>query len=126
MRPILRETVAPTLALFASTSTLLCCALPALLVTIGAGAVMAGISSNVPGYVWLTSHKTELFALAGLLLAFAVWARWATRNASCPVDPRQAQACSRMRNIGGIVLWIAIVAYLVGGFFAFFAADLLL
>jgi len=126
MRLILRETAAPTLALFASISTLLCCALPALLVTIGSGAVMAGLASNVPGYVWLTAHKVELFALAGVLLAGAVWARWATRNAPCPVDPKQARACTRMRRMGGIILWIAIIAYLVGGFFAFFAADLLL
>ena len=126
MRLILRETAAPTLALFASVSTLLCCALPALLVTIGAGAVMAGLVSNVPGYVWLTAHKVELFVLAGALLALAVWARWATRNAPCPVDPKQARACTRMRRMGGIILWVAIIAYLVGGFFAFFAADLLL
>lgn len=126
MRLIVRETLAPSLALFASTSTLLCCALPALLITVGAGAAMAGIASNVPGYVWLTAHKVELFILAGLLLAGAVWARWATRNAPCPADPAKAQACSRMRRIGGITLWLAIAVYLIGGFFAFFAADLLL
>ncbi len=126
MRLILRETVAPMLALFASVSTLLCCALPALLVTIGAGAVMAGLVSNVPGYVWLTAHKGELFLLAGVMLGGAIWARWATRNAPCPVDPKQARACSRMRRLGGVILWAACVAYFVGGFFAFFAADLLL
>lgn len=126
MRLMLRETAAPTLALFASVSTLLCCALPALLVTIGAGAVMAGLASNVPGYVWLTAHKVELFVLAGLLLAGAVWARWATRNAPCPIDPKQARACTRMRRAGGVILWFAIGAYMIGGFFAFFAADLLL
>ncbi len=126
MRPILRETAAPALALFASASTLLCCALPALLITIGAGAVMAGLVSNVPGYIWLTAHKVELFFVAGLLLGGAFWARWATRNAPCPIDPKQARACGAMRRIGGIILWVAAIAYLVGGFFAFFAADLLL
>ncbi|MEO0883408.1 MAG: hypothetical protein AAFY34_11885 [Pseudomonadota bacterium] len=126
MRLILRETAAPTLALFASASTLLCCALPALLVTIGAGAVMAGLASNVPGYIWLTAHKVELFVLAGFLLSGAVWARWSTRNAPCPIDPKQARACTRMRRAGGVILSVAIMAYLIGGFFAFFAADLLL
>ena len=126
MRLILRETAAPALALFASVSTLLCCALPALLITIGAGAVMAGLVSNVPGYVWLTERKIELFVIAGVLLAGAIWARWVTRNAPCPADPKQAKMCSRMRKIGGVILWIAIAAYLIGGFFAFFAATLLL
>lgn len=126
MRLIIRETAAPALALLASFSTLLCCALPALLITIGAGAVMAGLVSNVPGYVWLTAHKTELFIVAGILLAGAIWARWATRNAPCPIDPAQAKLCSRMRKVGGIILWLAVAAYLIGGFFAFFAADLLI
>lgn len=126
MRLILRETAAPALALFASASTLLCCALPALLVTIGAGAVMAGLASNVPGYIWLTENKAMLFAIAGVLLAGAAWARWATRNAPCPVDPKQSRACTMMRRAGGLILWVAGIAYIVGGFFAFFAADLLL
>ncbi|MEO1243329.1 MAG: hypothetical protein AAFX54_15580 [Pseudomonadota bacterium] len=126
MRLIVRETAAPTLALFASLSTLLCCALPALLVTIGAGAVMAGLAANVPGLVWLTAHKALLFGGAGVLLAAAGALKWATRNAPCPIDPAQARACMQMRRAGTVILGIAVVAYVVGGFFAFFAADLLL
>ena len=121
-----RSLLAPTLSLFASTSTLLCCALPALLVTIGAGAVMAGIASNVPGYVWLTERKVPLFILSGLLLALAVFFRWRSRNAPCPIDPVEAEACTRLRRRSGQLLWASIIIYGVGGFFAFFAADLLL
>jgi hypothetical protein len=123
--PLTRKALlAPTVSLFASTSTLLCCALPALLVTIGAGAVMAGIASNVPGYVWLTAHKAELFALSGLLLALAVWMRWRSRNAPCPIDPDAARACNRLRRLSGRILYASIAIYLLGGFFAFFAAKL--
>ena len=39
MRGDWRDSIGPTLALFGSASTLLCCALPALLISIGAGAV---------------------------------------------------------------------------------------
>ena len=126
MRLILRETFAPSLALFASGATLICCALPALLVTLGAGAVMAGLAANVPGLVWLTAHKGVLFAVAGILLAGAGIARWTTRNAPCPIDPEAARACTRMRRAGTIILSGAVVVYAVGVFFAFFAADLLL
>jgi uncharacterized membrane protein YdcZ (DUF606 family) len=121
-----RILLAPTLSLFASTSTLLCCALPALLVTIGAGAVMAGLASNVPGYIWLTEHKAQLFAASGVLLALAVFMRWRGRNAPCPVDPIQAKACMRLRRVSGVLLYASILIYVVGFFFAFFAADLLL
>lgn len=121
-----RALLAPTLSLFASTSTLLCCALPALLVTIGAGAVMAGIASNVPGYVWLTENKLGLFMLSGALLALALLMRWRMRNAPCPVDPDAARACNRLRRVSGYILYSSVAIYVVGGFFAFFAADLLL
>ena len=121
-----RSLLAPTLSLFASTSTLLCCALPALLVTVGAGAVMAGIASNVPGYVWLTERKVPLFVLSGALLAAAFFFRWRARNAPCPIDPVEAEACTRLRRRSGWLLWSSAAVYVVGGFFAFFAADLLL
>ncbi|MGB0907428.1 MAG: hypothetical protein ACPGVT_08035 [Maricaulaceae bacterium] len=120
-----RETAAPTLALFASTSTLLCCALPAFLVTIGAGAVMAGIATEVPGYMWLTERKVGLFIVAGILLTFAIISKYIARNAPCPIDPKQAKACMRMRKMGTVILSVAVVFYLIGGFFAFFAASLL-
>lgn len=126
MKLLIRETAAPTLALFASASTLICCALPALLVTLGAGAVMAGLAANVPGLVWLTAHKIELFAIAGVLLIGAGWMKWHMRNAPCPIDPVAAHACTRMRRLGNRMLAIAAILYLIGGFFAFFAADLLL
>lgn len=126
MRLWLRETAGPALALFASTGTLLCCALPALLITIGAGAVMAGLAANVPGLIWLTAHKGPLFAVSGVLLAAAAFMKWQARNAPCPIDPAQARACMRMRRMGTVILGVAVITYLVGGFFAFLAADLLL
>jgi len=126
MRLAVRETAAPALALFASASTLICCALPALLVTIGAGAVMAGLAGNVPGLVFLSAHKGWVFTLAALLLAGAWYARWSTRNAPCPADPAKAKACARMRAFGGAALWVASILLAVGAFFAFFAAELLL
>ncbi|MGY6627244.1 MAG: hypothetical protein ACXIVL_01895 [Oceanicaulis sp.] len=126
MRLAFREAAAPALALFASAGTLICCALPALLVTIGAGAVMAGLATNVPGLIFLSAHKEWVFTIAALVLAAAFAMRWATRNAPCPADPAQAAACTRMRKVGGWALWSALVLLVIGGFFAFFAAELLL
>lgn len=52
-----------------SASTLLCCALPALLVTLVAGAVLASAVSVFPQLVWVSEHKVEVFVLAGAMLA---------------------------------------------------------
>ena len=87
---------------------------------------MVGISSNIPGYIWLTEHKVQLFILSGLLLSLAIFFRWRSRNAPCPVDPAAAKACTRLRRTSGLILWASVAIYLIGGFFAFFAADLLL
>ena len=44
------------LILFASTSTLLCCALPILLVSLGLGAVVVSMASSLPFLVTLSQH----------------------------------------------------------------------
>ena len=115
-----------TLALFTSVSTLICCALPALLVSLGMGAVMAGLIEAAPGIVWLGANKTIVFSVAGLVLALSGAWQWHARNLPCPADPAQARACMRLRRISWILWWIAVAAFLIGGFFAYFAADLLL
>lgn len=121
-----REAVVSSLALFTSLSTLLCCALPAALVAVGAGAALAGLVTAVPQIVFLSEHKVMLFAVAGALLAASSGLRYANRNAPCPADPGQAAACTRLRRWGGFALYSSIGAYLIGFFFAFLvtlAAD---
>lgn len=125
MRVALRETAAPTLALFASVGTLFCCAIPALLVTLGMGAVVAGLVSAAPWLATLSAHKGWLFAAAGGLLLLAGGLRWAGRNAPCPADPKLARACARLRAWGEAVYWTAVVAFGVGVFFAYVAPKLL-
>ena len=120
MNPIDRRTlIGPTLSLFASTSTLLCCALPALLITIGAGAVMAGLTATFPGIIWLSANKGALFFLSGGLLATSGLMQWQARNAPCPVDPEQAAACMRLRTASRRILIGSVVIYGVGIFFAY-------
>jgi hypothetical protein len=119
-----RETVAPTLALFTSFGTLICCALPALFVALGMGAAVAGIVAAVPQLVWLSENKLWVFGGSALMIA-AAWAmHYAARNAPCPVDPAQARACARLRKFSAVVLVIASLAWLAGAFVAFIAPKL--
>lgn len=110
-----------TLALFTSVSTLICCALPALLVSVGMGAVMAGVIEAFPGITWMGANKEIVFAVACLVLAASGAWQWHARNLPCPADPAKAKACARLRRISWVLWWIAVAAFLVGGFFAFFA-----
>lgn len=120
-----RDTAAPMLALFGSTATLVCCALPALFVALGMGAVVAGLVSAVPQITWLSENKLLVFGGSGVLIALAAWLQWRARNAPCPTEPAAARACQRLRTISVVILAIAAIAWCIGAFFAFFAAQLL-
>lgn len=119
-----RDTAAPVLALFGSTATLVCCALPALFVTLGMGAVVAGLVSAVPQITWLSENKPIVFGVSGLLIVLAGTLQWRARNAPCPTEPAAARACRMLRTTSVVILAISAVAWCVGTFFAFFAARL--
>ena len=115
----------PALSLFTSTSTLLCCALPALLVTLGMGAVMAGLASNYPQLIWLSEHKNILFTFSAILLIGSGYMMYKARNLPCPVDAKQAKACDKLRKISLWIYGISVFIYLTGFFFAFIIIHLI-
>ncbi len=117
----LRNNIVSTLALFGSLSTLICCALPILFVSLGAGAALAGLVSAVPQIVWLSEHKVPLFIFAGVMLVLSGISRYLTRNAPCPIDPAQAKACMRMRRVSSGIFYFSLAMYATGFFFAFIA-----
>jgi hypothetical protein len=106
-------------ALFSSSATLICCALPALMVAIGAGAALAGLVSTVPQLIWLSAHKEWVFAGAGLMLTLAGALQWQARRLPCPLDPALARLCTRTRRISAWVFGLAVLLYLLGALFAF-------
>ena len=107
------------LSLFTSTGTLLCCALPALLVALGAGAALSTLVAVVPGLVWVSEYKEVVFAVAGVMLAASGWLQWRSRFAPCPVDPALRDACLRTRQKSARVYLASVLVYAVGGWFAF-------
>jgi mercuric ion transport protein len=56
------------LSLFSSLGTLVCCALPSLLVLFGLGATVASVLSAAPWLVKLSQHKRWVFSIAGTLI----------------------------------------------------------
>lgn len=111
-------------SLFASTSTLICCALPALFVSLGAGAALAGIVSNVPQLIWVSENKPLVFSIAAVLLALAGIMQWRARYMPCPADPALAAACARARKNSLRVYLVSVGIFAIGAWFAF-AAPLL-
>lgn len=119
-----RKRVLSFFTLFTSAGTLICCALPALFVSLGMGAVVAGLASNVPGLVWLSENKLIVFGAAGLMLVINGGVMWASRNAPCPVDPELRDACLSGRRLSRNLLLLSASVFGVGAFFAFVAPIL--
>lgn len=82
------------LVLFTSATTLICCALPIVLVGLGFGAVSAALFAGLPFLVTLAQHKAWLFGGGALVLAAAAVALYRPGRA-CPADPALAEACAR-------------------------------
>jgi uncharacterized iron-regulated membrane protein len=106
-------------ALLTSSATLVCCVLPAVLVSLGAGATLASLITAVPQLIWLSEHKIAVFGIAGLMLLGSGVLMWNARRLSCPIEPRAALACKRVRKMTLGLFSIAVLAYATGATFAF-------
>jgi len=109
------------LALFTSSGTLICCALPALLVALGAGAALSSLIATVPQLVWFSEHKSEVFTVAAIMLIAAGLLQWRSRYLPCPSDPALASLCLRTRRRSLWMYLVSVTIFLLGGFFAFIA-----
>jgi hypothetical protein len=109
------------LILLTSFSTLVCCAIPIILVSFGMGAVVAALYSNLPFLSFVGIHKEWTFGITALILVFAAWALFHSGR-SCPVDPVLAKACASAQKWNKRLFWISAFIWCVG----FFTAYLLL
>ena len=114
-----RNIILEILTILSSFGTLLCCALPALLVSVGAGAVLASLITAMPQLVWISEHKIPLFAFAGLMLVLSGISTYRNRSAPCPADPALAKSCLRLRRLSARIFYLSSVVYVIGFFFAF-------
>lgn len=111
------------LALFTSSSTLLCCALPIVLVSLGLGSTYAALTDSVPWLVTLGEYKAVTFALAGTLIGGSIWLSFRPGR-SCPADPQLATHCGRIQTWNKRLLILAAIAWGVGFFAAYLALPL--
>ncbi len=107
--------------LFTTTGTLICCALPILLVTFGLGATVVALTSALPFLITLTHYKIWVFAFSGLMLLVSGWLMFRPGRA-CPTDPELGQACNTAFKWNKRIYWTSVTIWLFG----FSAAYLLL
>ena len=113
------------LSLFASSSTLICCAIPALLVSFGAGAALASLVAIFPQIVWISEYKEIIFSVAALLMIITGVIQWRNQKAPCPVDVDLRNACLKTRKMSLRIYLFSLALLLIGAWFAFIQPLLL-
>lgn len=118
-----RQSASSWLTLFSTTGTLICCALPILLVTLGLGAAFAALTQALPFLVTLALHKHWVFAASGLMLALSAWLLY-RRGRVCPSDPELGRLCERTQRWNRRVFIISVMIWCIGAFTAYLALPI--
>lgn len=113
-----RDAVAGGAALLLAGGTLLCCALPILLVSLGLGATVAALTSSLPWLVALSQYKAGMFIGAAVVLVVTAMLVWRPGRA-CPSDPELARVCARADRWNRRMLWAAAAIWMAGFFMAY-------
>ena len=100
------------LSLFASSSTLICCALPAMFVALGAGASFASLLTHLPFLIILSQYKTQITIFALVMVIIAGYANYKTYHMPCPADPELGRLCMQTRMRSRILYYISVAIFL--------------
>jgi mercuric ion transport protein len=122
-----RSAVLSYFSLFTSLGTLLCCALPSMLVLFGLGASVASMLSAAPWLVTLSRHKTWTFSMSGglILLSFLNMYYLLPRFRAQECDADSPGACAEASRLSKILLWISAGIYMAGFFVAYALGPIL-
>lgn len=131
MKPFVQESpFLGYLSLLTSAGTLLCCALPSLLVLLGLGATVGAVLSSAPWLVTLSRHKQWVFLVSGLLIGgnfvyvYKVCPKLRARGAACLPDA--PEACDTASRFSRIVLWVSACICAAGLFTAYLLGPILM
>jgi hypothetical protein len=114
----LSNKIADYLALFASSGTI-SCALPALLVSIGAGATLGSLISTFPQLVIISIYKTQIFFGAFIVLVVTGILQYRTRNLPCPLDEKKEAACTKAKRLSLFIYFSSVGLFITGFTFAY-------
>ena len=113
-----RQKAAGFLALFTSTGTLICCALPSAIAAFAGGAAVVSFVSTFPWLVEVSRYKEWNFILAGLMILL---------SGILVYRPKGKVACSITGGLGCEIagrftkatFWLSTGIFAVGAFFAY-------
>jgi len=115
-------------SLFSSFSTMICCALPSVLVLLGMGTTVASLLSAAPWLVSLSRHKIWIFSSAGTMisLSFLMTYLIAPRLRQGEVcDADDPTTCGQVSKVSRVLLWGSAIVWSGGFFVAYLLGPIL-
>lgn len=127
-RRVRRAALLNYFSLFSSFSTLICCALPSILVLLGLGTTVASLLSAAPWLVSLSRHKIWTFSIAGTLIAASfvmtyVIAPRLQQSEVCEAD--DPTTCGEVSKVSRVILWGSAIIWSGGFFVAYLLGPIL-
>jgi mercuric ion transport protein len=115
-------------SLFSSFSTLICCALPSVLILLGMGTTVASLLSAAPWLVSLSRHKIWTFSIAGILIAMSFVTTYLIaprlrQGETCNAD--DPTTCGEVSRLSRIILWGSALIWSCGFFVAYLLGPIL-
>lgn len=107
------------LSLFASSSTLICCALPAMFIALGAGATFASVITSFPFLIVLSQYKISITIFAFIMIIAAGYANYKTYHMPCPADPDLGRECLKTRRRSRVLYYFSTLIFIFATLFTY-------
>ena len=120
-----QDDTANFVSLFASSSTLICCALPAIFVALGAGASFASLVSTFPFLIVLSQYKIYISFIALTMLAIAGIINYRTYFMPCPADPELGRLCLQTRQRSRMLYYLSSAIFIFASVFTYVIPNFL-
>lgn len=123
-RPTAIQKLTGFLALFTSTGTLFCCALPATIAAVAGGAAVGAFVSTFPWLISISHYKGWIFSAALLLIVLSGILTFRPHGKlACSITG--GRGCQTASRFSKTMFWISVVIYTIGTFFAYAAVPIL-
>ena len=95
--------------LISSSSTLVCCVLPSLLVTLGLGASLVNLIDTFPFLITISEYKFTIFIITAIILIFNY--KLMNNKKQCPIGELEDN-CQELSSVSNKILKFSIGIYL--------------
>ena len=107
------------MTLFISSSTLICCALPAIFVAVGAGATLASLINVFPQLIIISQYKVLISFITLIILLVAGVIIKKSEAMPCPVDPNLRPICLKTRKNSKTLYYLSVIIFASASVFTY-------